>query len=179
LIFAQLQQAVAGVPNNDAYFTTSPGCRVYWQGEKELETGKPLETAKAIQQALSDIGVSAVVPEPSIDVLENTYAVASVTILFLENISENRGEKGTHKTAYEFAAKALGLLWGESFAPWSALVFQGLDPVEIDGEGCIAWALKFRCQTLLDNIETLLATESGALLITEAGAPLLITPTDP
>jgi hypothetical protein len=182
MIFAELQNSIADLLNADAYFTQSPACPVYWQGQKEDADKKPLETAKAMQAALNNAGATAMVMYPTVRDGGNDHAEAQITILFLENVVKNKATTGTQKSAWNFAVKAMAILMQEQnqVAPWSQFFFDSIDDdVDIEAEGHIGWTLKCHCRTLLDTVIYALADELGALLVTENDEPLLVSPTEP
>lgn len=178
MIFREQQQAIATTLAEWAFFTKAPGCPVYWMGQKEEETGKPMDTANALERALATSGAAALVLEPIVSCTENIYGSLAIKILFLENVSQNRGDDGTGICAYDYAEVGTALLLGKEYAPWSGLWFEGIDPVDVSDEGIEAWILSLRCQTLFDVIAQVLGDELGAMIVDETGAPILLTPTE-
>lgn len=181
MIFAELQQEIAGLLNSEPYFSQSPACPVYWQGQKEDANKKPLETAKAMQDALNASGATAMVMYPTVNgSSDGNFADAQITILFLENVAKNKSSDGTQKSAWNLAVKAMAILMNNQVEPWSQFIFDSIDDdVEIEAEGMIGWTLKCHCRTLLDTVFTALADEFGALLVTENNEPISVAPTDP
>jgi hypothetical protein len=185
-VFNALQKTMADELNGNAYFTQIPPCPVYWQGQKEGENKKPLETAKAMQTALNGLsgfgGAAVMVLHPKIQ-RAGDLARANVPILFLENVTKNRSSDGTQKTAFDFATKALAILTGateDAFAPWSQVLLEDLDDnVEVEHEGIEGWVLTVSCTTLLDIFNSVIGDpNAGFFLVTENNQPLAVEPTE-
>jgi hypothetical protein len=190
MIFSDQQQGISAVLNGDAYFSASPGCYVFWDGQKEDENKRPLETAKAFKDKLATIGVAGVVTEPEVTTTDGgLFAVSSPSLVIVENPTINRDStKGTGKTAFQFCAKAWALLADrtlpslttpDEFQSWSPLVIEGISPATVNQEHLIAWELKLSSRVMLELVVKALADEFGAVLTDENDRLLIVSPTEP
>lgn len=177
MLLNSLQTSAAAALNADPYFYNAAGPFVLWDGQKEDSDKKQLATADAIEDLLDSLGIAGVVSEIEVTPLDNFFAVAQFSIVFIENIARNRGPNGTGKTANNFAEAAWGILLDQFFAPWSPIQFDGLVPAKVNREGFTAWELQLRCQTLIDKLYEIIADESGNTIIDPNGTPLEVTPT--
>lgn len=177
MFLTSLQTSAADTLNADPYFYRAAGPIVIWDGQKEIATKTQLATADAIEDLLDSVGACGVISEIEVTPLDNFFAIAQFSIVFIENIAVNRGPNGTGNTANNMAERAWAILIDSFFAPWSPIQFVGLVPAKVNREGFTAWELQLRCQTLFDTLYEVIADENGAPIVDENNTSLEVTPT--
>ena len=152
MIFTDLQNGVATLLSDSAFFAGPVATPVRADGAFESANAKPLETAKALQNDLNTVGISTLITKPEVaseSAEGTTHAIASVSVIVVQNVTKNFGDDGTGSTAYATIEQAMALLVGQRITIWTPLLFNGLNQLEVNSEGLEAWELKLQTRTLI------------------------------